>query len=92
MDADEERWTSSTKFWKENIYIRMYGHRYDIGEWKSRTNQELEEMNKGENTVKWIKGQRISWWLGHLERTEEDRMPKKILTQELMGGGVETKG
>ena len=39
-------------------------------------------MSKGENTVKWIKGQRISW-LGHLERMEEDRVPKKIFTQEL---------
>jgi len=36
------------------------------------------------NIVKWIKGQRISW-LSHLERIEEDRMPKKILTQELEG-------
>ena len=34
--------------------------------------------------VKWKKGQRISW-LGHLERMEEDRMPKKIFTQELEG-------
>jgi len=34
--------------------------------------------------VKWIKGRRISW-LGHLERMEEDRMPKKIITQELEG-------
>ena len=50
----------------------------------SRTNRELEEMSKGENTVKWIKRQRISW-LGHLERMEEDRMPKKIFTQELEG-------
>jgi len=41
-------------------------------------------MNKGENIVKWIKGQRISW-LGHLVRMEEDRMPKKIFTQELEG-------
>jgi hypothetical protein len=46
--------------------------------------QELEEMSKGENIVKWIKGQRISW-LGHLERMEENRMPKKIFTQELEG-------
>ena len=43
---------------------------------------ELEELSKGENIVKWIKGQRISW-LGHLERMEEYRMPRKIFTQEL---------
>jgi hypothetical protein len=41
-------------------------------------------LSKGENIVKWIKGQRISW-LGHLERMEEDRMPKKIFTHELEG-------
>jgi len=41
-------------------------------------------LSKGENIVKWIKGQRISW-LGHLERMEEDRMLKKIFTQGLEG-------
>jgi len=54
------------------------------GEWRSRTNRELEEMSIGENTAKWIKWQRISW-LGHQERMEEDRMPKKIFIQELEG-------
>jgi len=54
------------------------------GNGKSRTNRELEEMSKGENIVKWIKGQRVSW-LGHLERMEEDRMSKKIFAQELEG-------
>jgi hypothetical protein len=39
-------------------------------------------LSKGKNIGKWIKGQRISW-LGHLEGMEEDRMPKKIFTQEL---------
>jgi hypothetical protein len=33
-------------------------------------------MSKGESIVKWIKGPRISW-LGHVERKEKDRMPKK---------------
>ena len=41
-------------------------------------------MGKGENTVKWIEGQRMSW-LCHVERMEEDRMAKKIFTQELEG-------
>jgi len=46
--------------------------------------KELEELNKGKNIVKWILGQRISC-LGHLERMEEDRMPKKIFAPELEG-------
>jgi len=62
----------------------MCGAKYENGEWESRTNRELEEMSKGENIVKWIKRQRISW-LGHLERMEEDRMPKQIFTQEPEG-------
>ena len=41
-------------------------------------------MGKGENVLKWIKEQRISW-LCHLERTEEDRMVKMIFTQEMEG-------
>ena len=65
-------------------FIALYGPKYENREWKSRTNRELEEISKGENIVKWIKGQRISW-LGHLERMKEDRMPKKIFTQELEG-------
>jgi len=65
-------------------FILQYGPKCENGEWKSQTNRELEEMSKGENIVKWIKGQGLSW-LGHLERMEEDRMPKKIFTVELEG-------
>jgi hypothetical protein len=54
------------------------------GSEKGRKNRELEEMSKGENILKLIKGQRIIW-LGHLERMEEKRVPKKIFTQELEG-------
>jgi hypothetical protein len=69
---------------ERKLFRRIYGSKYENGEWKSRTNRELEEVGKGENIVKWIKGQRISW-LGRLERMEEDRLPKKIFTQELEG-------
>ena len=61
---------------ERKIFRRIYGAKCGNGEWKSRTNRELEEMSKGENIVKWIKGQRVSW-LGHLERMEEDRSPKR---------------
>jgi len=84
-----ETWTVTKKeqallIFERKIFRRIYGPKYEDGEWKIRTNRELEELNKGENIVKWIKGQRISW-VGHLERMEEDRMPKKIFTQELEG-------
>jgi hypothetical protein len=61
---------------------RIYGPKYEDGEWKGRMNRELDELSKGDNIAKWIKGQRISW-LGHLEIMEENRMSKKIFTQEL---------
>jgi hypothetical protein len=69
---------------EKKIFRRIYGAKYEDGEWKRKTNRELEELSKGENIVKWIKGQRISW-LGHLKRMEDDRMPKKIFTQKLEG-------
>jgi hypothetical protein len=44
---------------ERKIFRSIYGAKYGNGEWKSRTNRELEEMSKGENIVKWIKGQRL---------------------------------
>jgi hypothetical protein len=69
------------KYLEEYMVLSM---KMGNGEWRTRTNRELEEMSKGENIVKWIKGQRISW-LGHLERTEKNIMPKMIFSQELEG-------
>ena len=90
MPYGAEAWTLAKKeeqallIFESKIFRRICGPKYENGEWKSRTNRELEEMNKGENIVKWIKGQMISW-LGHIERMEEDRLAKKIFTQELEG-------
>jgi hypothetical protein len=69
-----EEWTLTKKeeqallIFERKIFRRIYGPKYENGEWKSRTNQQ-EEMSKEDNIVKWIKGQRISW-LGHLQRME----------------------
>jgi hypothetical protein len=37
-------------------YLEECSPKYEEGEWKSRTNRELEELSKGEYIVKWIKG------------------------------------
>jgi hypothetical protein len=73
---------------QREIFRRIYGLKYEDGKWKSRTNRELEELSKGENIVKWIKGQRISW-LGHLERMEEDRVPKRSSLKNWKGRNEE---
>jgi len=80
VSCGAEAWTLTKKeeqallIFERKIFRGIYGTKYKNGEWKSGTNRELEEMSKGNNTVKWMKGQRVSW-LGHLERMEEDRMP-----------------
>ena len=62
MSYGAEGWTLTKKeeqamlIFERKIFRRIYGPKYDNGEWKSRTNRELEEMSKGENMVKWTKG------------------------------------
>ena len=36
---------------ERKIFRRIYGPTYEDGEWKSRTNRELEELSKWENIV-----------------------------------------
>jgi len=42
MDVDEER------IFEREIFRRIYGPKYQNGEWKSRTKRELEEMSEGD--------------------------------------------
>jgi hypothetical protein len=43
---------------------------------------ELEAIIKGENIVRFIKSQRIRW-LGHIERMQDNAIPKKELYRKL---------
>ena len=47
-------------------------------------NHEQENLIKGADMVRFIKGQRIAWY-GHILRMENDRIPKKIMAWKLVG-------
>jgi len=49
----------------------------DDGYWKIKTNQEINDILKGQNIIGFIKKQRLNW-LGHVERMAEDNNVKKI--------------
>ena len=84
VSCGAEAWTLTKKeeqavlIFERKIFRRIYGPKYENGEWKSRTNQELEEMREGKNIVKMDKrAKRISWlgvvWSGSMDVDKERR-------------------
>jgi hypothetical protein len=63
---------------ERKIMRKIFGPtRSDDGTWRIKTNQEINEVIKGQNVIGFIKMQRLSW-LGHVERMTEDDNVKKI--------------
>ena len=48
------------------------------GQWRIRTNAELEQLYGAPNILNDIKTCRVRW-LGHVQRMDDQRVPKKIL-------------
>ena len=66
------------KYLEEYIVLNMKTWMEKSEESRTRRDEQRRKYSKMD------KSQRISW-LGHLERLEKDRMPKKIFPQELEG-------
>jgi len=49
----------------------------DNGNWRMKTNMELDELIKHRNIIKYVKAQRFSWF-GHINRMPETSIVKKI--------------
>jgi len=47
------------------------------GEWRQKTNEELENLINHENIVRHIKSMRLSW-VGHVERMSDERVVESI--------------
>ena len=57
--------------------------RTDDGYWRIKTNQEINDILKGQNVIGFIKKQRLNW-LGHVERMAEDNIVQKIKRWKLL--------
>ena len=79
-----ETWTLTKKdenllnTWERKILRRIFGAININGEWRRRTNSELEQLFKKPTIVTDIKARRLRW-LGHVQRMAADRVPKKVL-------------
>jgi len=58
------------------ILRKIYGPVKENELWRTRRNDELEAIIKGENIVRFNKCQRIRW-LGHIESMQDTAIPKK---------------
>jgi hypothetical protein len=85
-----QAWTLRTvdeqafRVFERKVLHHIYGPVCIQGEWRLRTNAELDNLLGHADLVRFIKSQRLSW-LGHVERMEEKRMPKKILKDKMHG-------
>ena len=61
---------------ERKILRKIYGSVRENELWRTRQNDELEAIIKGENNARFIKCQRIRW-LGHIERMQAIAIPKK---------------
>ena len=63
---------------ERKILRRIFGPTQKAnGEWRLKTNDELEKVINNENIVRYIKYKRLSW-LGHVERMTNERVAKTI--------------
>jgi hypothetical protein len=67
---------------ERKIIRRIYGPVVENNVWRIRYNEELNTLLKGEDIVRFIKSQRMRC-LGHVERMEDNAMPKRMLKGRL---------
>jgi hypothetical protein len=62
---------------ERKILRKIYGPVKENELWRIRRNDELEDIIKGENIVRFIKIQLIRW-LGHIERMQDSNSQKDV--------------
>jgi hypothetical protein len=75
---------SKLMVFERKVLRRIFGPTKERdGTWRTKTNDELDELIRHENIINYIKAQRLSWF-GQLHRMPEKRMVKKVYKWEPM--------
>jgi hypothetical protein len=72
------------KIFERKIIIKIHGTVNEEGKWRIQSNNEIKRIFEDENIVKFIKSGRIRW-LGHVERIDEEKIPKRIMLSRMEG-------
>jgi hypothetical protein len=63
---------------ERKIIRRIYG---PVREWRIRNNEEIDNIIRKKDIVRFVKVRRISW-IGHVERMEDSRIPKRVIREK----------
>ena len=77
MDIDKEHGNTPNNM-ERKILRKIYGPKFENGNWRIRYNMELKDQYKSPDIVAEIKTRRLEW-LGHVIRMDNERLPKFIL-------------
>jgi hypothetical protein len=75
---------NALRIFERKIVRRIYDPINEGESWRIRTNKEIEDILEGADIVKFIKSLKLRW-CGHIERMNNERMPKKVMTTKMEG-------
>jgi hypothetical protein len=67
---------------ESKIIRRIYGPARQGREWRIINNEEIDNIIRTKDIVRFVKARRISW-VGHVERMEDSRMPKRVMRERI---------
>jgi hypothetical protein len=79
---------NALRIFERKIESKIYGPINEGESWRIRANKEIEDKLEGADIVKFIKSLRLRW-CGHIERMNNERMPKQIMTTKIKEQGKE---
>jgi hypothetical protein len=67
---------------ERKIIRRMYGPVRQGREWRIRNNEEIDNIIRKKDILRFLKARTISL-VSHVERTEDSRMPKRVVREKI---------